>query len=643
VVLRDTLIDAGLLSHQQTSLSGPNTLKAIHGLMDRVPERRILLLLDEADRFLEASSREESEFYSVNQLINLMEETDFHFKVVFAGNYNTQRFAHVRNQRLTRNGEPVVVGPLETTAAIDLVRKPTFELGFRFEGQDVVLKILSYTSSHANLMQFYMHELLQEAYMNATAGDPPYTITAREVDELYSRTTVQEIMQRRIALTLELDIEYRLISFVAALHDGGGSPDSHFTRFYKLPELLKLAREAWPAGFDRVTVGLMRSKLEEMCGLGLLIRNRDGAYRLASAGMMRLFGTIDEIQEKVNDIARTEPEAYTSDDEQHAWVANTPERYSPLTCGQERLLARDRYGVRLVPASRALGDEDVVGMLQRLLPAKTSAPIEARCVEVPAEVQGAGWTGHLKALWDAAAESGVFVLYQRVPVQTSKSLADAVHAIAKYLDLAARNQKRSLRVVLLFDPSVTAIWRSIPEETRQGLEDKAQGIIVPRRWEKAALRQRLEETKRNYSDQSCDSILATTGGWPRLLDELFARWPSSEETVSQATARLTADLTRGGKLAGPFFRSLGIEPGSAPGRLLNYCAAQEEVFLELLLEAPDLPVRPEELSEAIEILKQFGLASEVLDKHGWLTLKLEPVAAGVWLREASGRLATAAR
>jgi hypothetical protein len=102
---------------------------------------------------------------------------------------------------------------------------------------------------------------------------------------------------------------------------------------------------------------------------------------------------------------------------------------------------------------------------------------------------------------------------------------------------------------------------------------------------------------------------------------------SSEETVSQATARLTADLAHGGKLAGPFFRSLGIEPGSAPGRLLNYCAAQEEVFLELLLEAPDLPVRPEELSEATEILKQFGLASEDLDKQGWLTLKLEPVAA----------------
>ena len=645
LVLSNTLIAAGLIPKNRSALSNPGSIReAILQLMRDVPERRILILLDEADYFLEASALESPEFFTVNEFLNLMDATDYRFKVVFAGNYNTQRFSHIPNQRLTRSGEPVVVGPLETTAAIDLIRKPAEELGFRFESLDVVLKILSYTSCHANLLQYYMHELLRDLYSHIGHKMPPYIITARNVDEIYSRLDVQETMQSRIALTLKLDKEYRLVCFIAALHDDGGTPDSPFTRFYKLTELLTLAREYWSAGFASVTVDLMRSKLDEMCGLGLLIRNQSGLYRISSASLMRLFGTIDEIREKVYEIALSEPNANTTDDELHAWVGDRPGRYTPLTYTQERLLSRDRYSLRVILTSNALGREELIAMLPRLLPSVVLPPLQTGCQAVPPEIKGGiEWTNYLKNFWAEAAETGVYVLYQQPEPQTADELYSSCHAIQQHLKTVSKNQKRSLRVVLLLDPAAAWAWHSMPPEIRRALEEEVQDLIVPRRWDLAAIRRRLSETNRNYSDSFCENILKETGGWPLLLDKLLLdRWPSSEECVTNACARLAADLAHGGALAAPFNCAIGINPDSVPGLLYSYCVSQSEpVLLDLLPLDESLKIKATELEDAIEILKQFGLAWEFTDSRGDRTLTVEPVAAAVWQREMDCRAAAA--
>ena len=80
--------------------------------------RMLLLLLDEADRFLEVDSREQQEGIAASgyresiRLKRLMDDTERSVKVVFAGLQNVLRTAEQANHPLGQFGKPIHVGPL---------------------------------------------------------------------------------------------------------------------------------------------------------------------------------------------------------------------------------------------------------------------------------------------------------------------------------------------------------------------------------------------------------------------------------------------------------------------------------------------------------------------------------------------------
>ena len=78
--------------------------------------RRILLLLDEADRFLESDGEQSDPqpFSRVELLKGLMDRTNRRFKVVFAGLHDVQRTTRQVNQPLAPGhyGDPLCIGPL---------------------------------------------------------------------------------------------------------------------------------------------------------------------------------------------------------------------------------------------------------------------------------------------------------------------------------------------------------------------------------------------------------------------------------------------------------------------------------------------------------------------------------------------------
>ena len=78
--------------------------------------RTLLLLLDEADRFLEVDAREPgvatNGYQESSRLKVLMENTGRSIKVVFAGLHNVQRTAKGSNHPLGHFGTPIQVGPL---------------------------------------------------------------------------------------------------------------------------------------------------------------------------------------------------------------------------------------------------------------------------------------------------------------------------------------------------------------------------------------------------------------------------------------------------------------------------------------------------------------------------------------------------
>jgi hypothetical protein len=110
-------------------------------LFRRDRELRALVMLDEADRFLQADAGRG--FVNVSRLNALVTESGGRLRLVFAGLKSVARFRHVPNQPL--GGEEVVVGPLDPQAARELVAEPLGWLGYE-AGEEAVLTLLAATN-----------------------------------------------------------------------------------------------------------------------------------------------------------------------------------------------------------------------------------------------------------------------------------------------------------------------------------------------------------------------------------------------------------------------------------------------------------------------------------------------------------------
>jgi hypothetical protein len=182
----------------------------------RGQDLRVLVLLDEVDCLLDADS--ESGFSIVTYLRQMMNETDRRFKVVLAGLHNVQRFQAISNQPLAHFGPALQVGPLEPRDAWALVERPLMALGYRFDGREPIMRILSYTNYHPGLLQLFCDALLRRLLHphRPLRGGPPHLIRDKDVEETYLDRGVRNQIRDRFELTLALDARYKLIALVMA-------------------------------------------------------------------------------------------------------------------------------------------------------------------------------------------------------------------------------------------------------------------------------------------------------------------------------------------------------------------------------------------------------------------------------------------
>ena len=180
------------------SASDTRLLRDIEAWLGVDSHRRILVLLDEADRWLEADAA--GEFSRVDKLKAAMDRTDRRFKVVFAGLHNVQRTTRAANNPLAHLGEPRCIGPLiegsEWQFARELIERPLMALGYRFETPDLVVRILSQTNYYPVLLQLYGSRIIRRTTgPNAQHFDPrtspPYRITPQLIDQVYQQAGLQ--------------------------------------------------------------------------------------------------------------------------------------------------------------------------------------------------------------------------------------------------------------------------------------------------------------------------------------------------------------------------------------------------------------------------------------------------------------------
>ena len=322
--LRDALRDLNLISSRVTTDNPDEIERYIREAMSQNPFRRVILLFDEADNFLDADAK--GNFQITERLRVLMFDTQRRFKVVFAGLHNVQRFQGIANQPLAHFGAPLCVGPLEPDAAYQLVQKPLEYLGCRFADESGPLRILSYTNYHPGLIQLFCQVLLNTIRSRSRSSYPPYEINQSDIEAVYRQ--VRDRIRERFDWTLALDMRYQAIAW-SLIVDQMEMRDS-YALAYPPGEILRLVREWWPQGFNNVATEELRSLMDEMVGLGVLVRSSNGQYRLRSPNLVRLMGTETDIEQQLLELVYKQPPVLFEADYHHAPLDERAKRYSVL-------------------------------------------------------------------------------------------------------------------------------------------------------------------------------------------------------------------------------------------------------------------------------------------------------------------------
>ncbi len=308
-VLARHLEDRGVLSHKPGQPAGPDAvIKQLTQWLDADDGNRLLLLLDEADNFLTADSQAGrgaagGEFPTLQRLKGLMAESGRRFKAVFAGLHQVQRFHDSSNTPVAHGGNDILVGPLGSLDAYHLVADPMSALGYKFESPDLVWRLLLLTNYQASLVQIVCEALVRElSRRDLPRGGGRILITAGDVESVYAKREVRNLIVQRFRWTINLDSRYRVIALVVALQSLDSEPGDTFTP----KDLHEYCEMFWPIGFGP---GVLSDKeferyLNEMVGLGVLHRQGEDRYGLRSPNIISLLGDRASLTRELDEASR---------------------------------------------------------------------------------------------------------------------------------------------------------------------------------------------------------------------------------------------------------------------------------------------------------------------------------------------------
>lgn len=626
--IRDALKEVKLLK-ANVSTTNPETLcRHIETIINERLGRRILLLLDEADNFLDADSQSK-DFPVLQELKNLMSNTGRRFKVVIAGLQTVQRFSKIPNQPLAQFGVPLRVGPLDAIEAVQLVREPTEILGYEMD-EKTALRILSYTNYHAGLVQLFCKKLIENMTKRRGSGRIilPARIEREHVEAVYRDQAVRDEIVQRFALTLQLDARYQAIAWTL-IAEQSADQDS-YARSFTPKEVRTMVKFWWPAGFRDTEVDDVTSKLDEMCALGVLARSADGRFRLRSPNVVALMGS--GIEDRLEELSHREPEEKFKPDAHHTPLDEKCTAYSPLTYSQERDLSAQASGVGIVFCSPALGLANLPEAIKKLIPA---AYIEEGIGVIADLSDSAADPDSLRKsmtnLLQSNPKAEQLIAFIR-PVGSSEALEALV---SESLDFCARHKSRTsrrwCRAIFVLEPEIAENWFRISEAKREELEARCDAVISPRLWTDAGIRNRLDQLDKLSSPEVCQAIKESTGGWHMLVDELIGHTGGESNLIGHAVQMAHKLAQRGSELGARFLRSTGLGALEGAQQVFNLFLTEESVPESLLLDLHELiePARlcKEETQRTVSYLRRFRILYSTAED-----IRMDPIIKNLWVK-----------
>lgn len=555
--------------------------------LSKDPKRKIILLFDEADRFLESDAADQADAFSRTSIIkNLMDRTERRFKAVFAGLHNVLRTTRLSNNPLAHYGNPICVGPLlnngEWKQAQALIQEPLGALGYDFEDGKLVVRILSQTNYYPSLIQIYGNKLVKhlnnQNMLNDIDSDQPLMrkIAKDLVEAIDQDRELRKDIISRFDLTLDLDEKYKLITYLIAL---SVKEDPYvIDKGLSVIDIQKLVREWWALGFrNNDSVETLTVLLDEMVGLGVLRNVDENKYTLRSPNVLPLLGSEEEISEKILDVSAKEPSP-SYDPSVFRIPLKKPNdfRRSPLTVQQESQILMENRRVSVIFGTKASGLEEIPGYLKDA--GKKLTVVNANTPEDFANRLDTIAKTLRKNDEQAIAIATHEVSWNREWIETS------LETLKKL-----KEQGSKLRIVFLSDFSKTFSLVSDFDDTRLWLTSKNIGMISLQKWREAALKQWIADI--NLGVDSLEKIREATNLWPLEIEKLYM-------CLSKDPARCEKCLTT--------IENSQMDPEEARRNLKNFGIYEPESvkLLEIVSKFPD--ALPDDVAE---------LAEETIDKE----------------------------
>ncbi|WP_344917757.1 hypothetical protein [Streptosporangium oxazolinicum] len=507
-MLAGKLAAAEILPQSARTLSDPKEI--CHGVKEWIeedPARQLLILLDEADEFLNEDARRA--FSNVIALRNLMNETDHRVKVVFAGLHKTARFDSLSNQPLAHLGEHIAIGPLDPQDAFNLLTRPLAALGLRFPAT-LASRVIAEANNAPALIQLFAESLLTRLRrLPAPQTALPYEITREDVDAVWRDNKLAGGFRHRFELTLNLDKRYKVIAYVVAFHSLDAGADATMTA----GELRVACQGWWPQGFKDSSSDGFRGLLEECVNLGVLAADRE-RYRLRTPHILNLLGGTDEV-EAVLEQAESFEQADSFDAQSYRAAYLGHRERSPLTGSQVSWLLRRRNVLHLIAGSKALQLDRVAAALQdearRHGQAQTWRVGENGLTFDGAIQRASNNSGHNLVIVDLSGLSHI----KGTGIMRSASRAVSL------------SSGGTLAIAVIAPPEHALQWLTVDrgaDTAKDEIDDltSTANLVELQPFNRPGVRQWMYEEGLGFQDETSQgALLRVTGGWPVLISKVI--------------------------------------------------------------------------------------------------------------------------
>lgn len=267
---------------------------------------KLLLLIDEADAFLDAISADN--YRQLLPLVELRTNTRRDFKIVLAGLHNVCRAlnAEKNNSIFAQLGTGLCVKPLSPTDAMQLLTRPLNYLGFRVDQIQHMETILTNTNYYPGILQFFGYKLVEtmttdySRYYRAMSSNPPFFLEDAQLGFIMSSADLNSSIHSKFRLSLELDPRYYMIArCIVMLHHIYAEDGTALNWMgYSVTEIQEIAKEYDIHCLASADTRAYLILMDEMVSMGILSSTAKDRYRLRRSSFIDVIGRDMDVLEK---------------------------------------------------------------------------------------------------------------------------------------------------------------------------------------------------------------------------------------------------------------------------------------------------------------------------------------------------------